>query len=280
MRTGTGRALPPLHALQDPPVGGQLSRVVEVRKRGAAPSLERLADQVIGQVGVLRQQAAVQVGADDAVLDDALGAVAAVVASAVEDLAQRCGVAAEEGSAAVVLETDEGARLQSFDVRLDHDVSDEALLAGFCFDVDEADAVISLAVGGLVVVAEQLVAAADGEDLGAVLGCLLEVVALVLDEVVVDERLLAVLATAEEEDVDVGEVVGPAALNFFQFWYQAAPFRSFEQREDVAAVAVDVHQVGVEPADRELLWFAAHVSQYGCAQPRLTSSALRSSIAV
>src|SRR5207248_2208053 len=79
---------------------------------------------------------------------------------------------------------------------------------------------------------------------------------------------------------DLGEVVGPAALNFFQFCRQAAPFRSLEQRQDVAAVAVDVHQVGVEPADGELPWFAAHVSQYGCAQPRLTSSALRSSIAV
>src|SRR5437588_11745451 len=117
MRTGTGRALPPLHALQDPAVRGHLSRVIEVRKRGAAPSPERLADQVIGQVRVLRQEAAVQVGADDAVLDDALGVVAAVVSSAVQDLAQGRGRAAEEGSAAVVLETDEGARLQSFDVR-------------------------------------------------------------------------------------------------------------------------------------------------------------------
>jgi len=56
---------------------------------------------------------------------------------------------------------------------------------------------------------------------------------------------------------------------------ESVPLRALEQREDVASVAVDVHQVGVEPADGEPLVRGAHVSQYGCAHPRLTSSAPR-----
>src|SRR2546421_6755853 len=96
-----------------------------------------------------------------------------------------------------------------------------------------------------------------------------------LAQVVVDQCLLAVLAASEKKDVDLIHLVGRASAQLDDARVEAVPLGAPEQREDVAAVAVDVHQVGVEPADGEL-----HVSQYGDAHPRLTSSALRSSIAV
>jgi len=61
----------------------------------------------------------------------------------------------------VVFETDEGLGCQRFDLRVDHDVADEPLLPGFCSYIDHADAGESLSLGGRVVVAEELVAAAD-----------------------------------------------------------------------------------------------------------------------
>src|SRR5712692_7305424 len=101
----TARGLPSLRALQDPPVSGKLSRVVEVGKGAAAPSREGFADQIVGDVRVLRQQRAVHVGADDAPLHRPFGLVGAVVAFSPEDLAQRFGVRAEKGASAVVLES-------------------------------------------------------------------------------------------------------------------------------------------------------------------------------
>src|SRR5690348_8222644 len=250
-----------------------------MRKFGGAfvASSDRVRDQVVGEMRVLRQQAAVQVRADHAALHRALGPVRAVVAVAQQNLARRSRVGAEVGAAAVVLEPDEraGGEMQRL-ARLDDDVADEALLARLRGHVEQADAVEPLAVGRLVVVAEQLVAAADREHLGAVLDRRLQMLLLVLAQVVVDQRLFAVLAAAEEEDIDVLHLVaGRAALKLDDARLEPMPLRAAQEREDVAAVAVDVHQVWVQPADREL-----HVSQYGCAHPRRTSSARRSSIAV
>ena len=105
-----------------------------------------------------------------------------------------------------------------------------------------------------------------------------------LEQVFVDERLLAVLAATEEEDVDLLHLLGGAAPELDKARVVVAPLGALEQGEDVAPIAVDVHQVGVEPADCErfpvLGHFECYVSQYGLAQPRLTSSARRSSMAV
>jgi len=77
----------------------------------------------------------------------------------------------------------------------------------------------------------------------------------VLEKVLIDERLLAVLAASEEEDVHVLHSFGGAAPELEHARVVVAPLRALQQREDVAAIAVDVHQVGVEPADREGLLF-------------------------
>ena len=81
-----------------------------VRRAARAPAaepvrrLDRERDQAVGEPGVLGQQRAVQVGADQVEAPDALVAVAAVVAVAVEDAAERLGARAEVGAPAVVLE--------------------------------------------------------------------------------------------------------------------------------------------------------------------------------
>src|SRR5207245_8407168 len=87
----------------------------------------------------------------------------------------------------------------------------------------------------------------------------------------------AVFCLKKKKDVDLLHLRVRAALQLDQVRFETVPLRALEQGEDVAAVTVDVHEVRVEPSDRE---FLAHVSQYGCAHPRLTSSARRSSIAV
>jgi len=90
----------------------------------------------------------------------------------------------------------------------------------------------------------------------------LERLLLDLDQVVVHESLLAVLAATEEEDIHVLHSVRRAAAEVNGARVQASPFGALQQREDVAAVAVDVHQVRVKPSDREAAFLFRHqVSQ-------------------
>src|SRR5579864_1828065 len=167
------------------------------------------------------------------------------------DLAERPGLAAQKRAAAVVLEADQSVGLEAGDLGLHHDVPDEPLLPRLRAHVDEADAGELLAAGCLVVVAEQLVPATYREHLGAVIHRTPKRLLLELEEVRVYERLLTVLASAKEEDVDRLHLQVIAAAELDHARVEASPLRSFEQRQDVAAVAVDVHEVRIEPTDGE-----------------------------
>ena len=158
----------------------------------------------------------------------------------------------------MVFETDQCAGRDVLDLYIDDDVADEPFLAGFRSDVDEPDAGEALALGRLVVVAEELVAPADGEHSCTCLDRSFQWRLLVLEQVFVHERLLAVLPPAEEENVHVLHVLGGAAAELHESCVVVPPLRTLEQGDDVAPVAIDVHEVGVEPADGEGLLAARH----------------------
>src|SRR3954451_1834687 len=85
---------------------GALELVGQALERRARPGvpLESRRDQVIGEPGVLGQQRAVQVGADQIETLPPLPAVPVVVPVSVEDPAERVGRRAQVGAAAVILE--------------------------------------------------------------------------------------------------------------------------------------------------------------------------------
>src|SRR4051794_3898586 len=99
-----------------------LQRVVE----GLGPRAGAPGDEPVGEPGVLRQQRAVQVRADDAVAHDALVARLPGVAVAAQDLAQRVLAGTEVRAAAVVLEARQHTR-SAVELHLDGDVADEAV---------------------------------------------------------------------------------------------------------------------------------------------------------
>jgi len=141
----------------------------------------------------------------------------------------------------VVFESDQRPGRDVLDLGVDDDVADEALLAGLSPYVDHADAGESLAFGGLVVVTKKLVAAADRKHRRTCVNRTLEWRLLVLEQVFVNESLLAVLPAAEEEDVDVFHVLSRSSWQLDEPGVVIAPLRALQQREDVASVAVDVH---------------------------------------
>jgi hypothetical protein len=183
-------------------VGGALEGVGEgIEGRAlAVAAAEGELDQVVGEPGVLGQQRAVQVGADQVVAVDALEAVAAVVAEAVQDPAERLGAGAEVGAPAVVLEAGENTR-RAVDLGLDRDVADQprALLADRLEVGDPQPRQLLLA--ELVAVAEQLIAAADRQQGGAVVDRRGQRRPLGRDHVGRHHALVAVLAAADVEEI-------------------------------------------------------------------------------
>ena len=135
------------------------------------------------------------------------------------------------------------------DVGLDCAVADKPR-AGFAhgLQVDEAHA-RELFASYLVGVAEQLVAAADGEHDGAAVRGRMEGVALCVRHVVGDRRLVAVLAAADVEEVMGVGVEWLLEARRCVLEADPAPLAARAQHGDVAAIGIDVHQLGVERAD-------------------------------
>src|SRR5712692_1456582 len=232
-------------------VRGDFGGIVQRGEVLDAATLERTPDQVVGEMRVLGQQRTVEVRAEDGSLQAAFGVILTVVAEAHAHAAERPGFRPQVRATAVILEADEGLWVEVGHVGVDDHIADESALAGLGANVDEADAGEALAVGGLVVVAQELVAATHGQHAGAACYRALERGLLGPDELFVYQRLLAILAAAEKEDIDVLHALGGAAPQLDQPGVEVAPFGSLEQREDVAAIPVDVHEVGVQPTDRE-----------------------------
>ena len=127
-----------------------------------------------------------------------------------------------------------------------------------------------------VVAPEQLVAAAHGEEGRAAGDRVLECRAFGFD-VGCDERLLAILAAADVEQVDLSSVHALADADRGDLELMAASCGTLGQHGDVAAVGVDVQVVRVEMPDADL---HAARSQYGRANPRSETIFRSASMAV
>ena len=135
-----------------------------------ATALEGMGDQPVGELGVLGQRRAMQVRADDALVDQALKAIVAVVAGARDDgRSERRGIGVQKRAAAMVLESHKGLRCQ---VGFDGYVADQAVGAAYGFGGNDPQTLNAI-LAHIVRTAEQLIAATDGEQRAAILniGC-------------------------------------------------------------------------------------------------------------
>src|SRR6187200_621897 len=192
-----------------------------------------------------------QIGADDVVAVHALEAVAVVVAVTGDDFPQGLGLGAEVGAAPVVLEAGDQLRAAA-EVCLDCDVADQPR-AGLADRLQVGDPQArQLLLAELVAVAEQLVAAADRQEDGAVVGRGGDRLLLAGDHVGGDGALVAVLAAADVEEIVGGRVDRLARAGAAVDEADAPPLAAPLQEEDVAAVGVDVHLLGIEAEHAEL----------------------------
>ena len=181
---------------------------------------------------------------DAAALEPAL----AVVPEPGDDAPERHRIRVEPRPAGVVLEPGDRPPFPGVELALDEDVADHPPVAGDRLVREQADARLLDAVGVEVEAAEQLVAAADGEQRRAVRDFRPQRVALG-GEVGRDQRLLAVLAAADVEEVDLAARHVVARPDRAHVELVPAPARPALEHGDVAAVGVDVEVVRVEVAD-------------------------------
>ena len=93
---------------------------------------------------------------------------------------------------------------------------------------------------------EQLVPAAHQQHHRVALDRLLQRVRLGRYQVRCHDLLLAILAAAEEHRVQRGRIDPVAERRRFDLHPDAAPLAAPHQRQDIAAIPVNVHQVGVQ----------------------------------
>src|SRR6478736_5344830 len=233
-------------------MGRGLELVVERLEHGlrTRPPGDPERDQAVGEPGVLRQEGAVEVGADHVCLLDALAAVTAVVPMTVEDSAERLGFRAEVGATAVVLEPGEHPWALS-EVDLDRDVADQSrprITHGFeVRDPETGDR----SVAELVAMAEQLIAAADCEQGGAIVGGRGDCVALGPEHVLGHQDLVAILAAADVDQVVFGWIEPLAGARCGVGEVDTPPLAAALEEDDVAPVRVDVHLIGIEGEQAE-----------------------------
>ena len=193
-----------------------------------------------------------------------------------DDAPQRRCAGVEQRSAGVVLEAGHHRHDAPAEIGLEQHVPDQPLLAGERLVGEHAGARHPRSVAAPVAAPEQLVSATDGEHRRAGVDGPPQAVS-ASSEIGGDERLLAVLAAA-----DVDEVVGPrlervTGLDAGHLERVPAERSATREHRDIAAVRVDVEVVRIEVGDSD-----PHdaPSQYGRTRPRETAICRSSSIAV
>ena len=166
----------------------------------AVAALECADKQKICKLRVFGEERAVEVTTKGIVHLGTFGVVAAVVARSDDDGAQRTGTRAEERLAAVIFEPDT-VPLGDGHVDCDGDVADEALGTADGMHIEGSDTGERLSGVRFEVVAQELVATADGQHDHAVGERGPQLGAVTHDEIVGDERLAAVLTATKEAQV-------------------------------------------------------------------------------
>src|SRR5207253_5380811 len=198
-----------------------------------------------------------QVRPEDVPIDRAFASVLAVVAEPGDNAAERLNAVAQKGPPSVVLEADD-----SRSVPFDDDVPDEALRLGAGVDrvqIQDLGAGELLTFGGPVETAHELIAPADGQHGDVPLDGLPERFGLDLYQVLCDQALLPVLCAAHEDEIVILGLERIAELEAIDLKGDASSLTAALETKDVAAVAVDVHELRkqVSQAERESLHSAS-----------------------
>src|SRR5439155_16697632 len=186
---------------------------------------------------------------EDVAIDRPFAADLTVIAEAGYHAAERLDAIAQECPPSVVLEADHRRP-----VPFDHDIAYEALCLSARMDrmqVEDARAAQLFAFSRPVKAAHQLIAATDRQDRDIALNGFLQRLAFDLHEVLCDQPLLRILRTASENEIVFLGLQLITELETFGFKTDTAGLTPALEAEDVAAVAVDVHELRKQVSDAQ-----------------------------
>ena len=198
-----------------------------------------------------------EIGTDRVAVAGPFGTVGSVVTESADDHAKGSGFRAEIGAAAMVLEADDFT-----EVCLQDHVANASVGAGAGvarFEVEDADAGNDASLVVDVAVAEELEPSTNGEDGHIRFNGIADGRAF-FDEVIGDAALFAVLAAADEEEVEHGGIEGVTDRDVLDGAFDIPGATSVLEGDDVAAVAVDVHDIRVEMRDADLKAGSVHMT--------------------
>ena len=188
------------------------------------------------------------VGAEDVFIAHALGLVLAVVAEAGQHRPKGLHALSQPGFAAVVFKAHHQAPA-ALGAAPELVVSDHALLGAHGVEIYRADEVAALAVVGLIVVPQHLVAAADGQEGDAVVDGGTDLPILAPVQILQQHLLLEVLPAADEHQVEVRKPRLGADGQPGDLSVDAPPAQAALQAQHVPPVAVEIQHVRVHMAD-------------------------------
>src|SRR5881398_3106224 len=191
-----------------------------------------------------------EIGPDRAPGAAALVAAVAVVPEPGDHPPERLCILVEDRPPGVVLEAGERPRRSGLELALEEHVADHPPRPGYGVERQQADARQLLAALVAVEMAEQLIAAADGQERRPRLEGLVER-GPECGELGRDQRLLTILTTAHVEQVVFSALDLSACAEWPHLQLVAPPGGPRAQDGDVAAVGIDVEVVREQVTDDE-----------------------------
>ena len=196
--------------------------------------------QVIGEMRVEGQDRTVQISSQAIQIDCAFRAVKAIVTVPVQDVPQG-GHAAQVGASGVIFESGQSGRVYTEAAHAQTDIAHQPGRSRHGDQVEQPEALDPLPGGRLVIVAEQLVCAADRQDGESVEDGGPQVGASPL-QIRLDQFLLPILAAAGDQQVEITEGNLLARLDGAQLHGQALSLGPLFRHHRVTAIAVETHE--------------------------------------
>lgn len=210
--------------------------------------VERGGEQEIGKEEVLRQERAMEIGADRVALTDSFRSIRIVVPVSGNDGSEGLGTRPEVGSPGVVLESGDRQNRPA-EGRSDRDRSDETVTRPPLGSRVEQPESLALVTGNAPGSSQELEPPANGEDRTACPGKRKQGVGFGLEQIVTDDLLIAILTSSDVDQVDVigvEPVPDPGAL---PDQFEPPPLASPSEEEQVSPIGVDVQFLGIEGED-------------------------------
>ena len=181
-------------------------------------------------------------------VDHTLCTIISIIAAALLNYGQRSDSLAEPGTAGMILEAYKN-RFKSLSLKkftLNNDISDYTSRFASGLEINNAKTIDPLAVLLLIIMSQQLIAAADSKHDLAVLYSIMNLLTLMIIEIIIEQILLIILSAAHEDDIIFASIVALPDRNRLDLAFNTTPDAAALQRYKIAPISIEIKQIRIE----------------------------------